>query len=173
MPRHPIPAASAALGLAVLLATAACSSEPQCADLGPVSDYPEDTVTRSPCIDAFVVNDGGEFHVFLARSMHMEGEGLAWEPGGDEEVTDWSSPVPGEPLPLTGTFYNPMHGERFAVDGSVMDCPAAAPAVELPHRDAGRRAVDQGPRGLGRSRDHRALHVELVAAAFLTRTLSG
>ncbi|MEO8511114.1 MAG: hypothetical protein ABI534_07700 [Chloroflexota bacterium] len=128
-PRAILAAASA---LALTVATAACSSEPPCADLGPVSDYPENTVTRASCIDAFVVNDGGEFHVFLARSMHLEGEGLAWEPNGAEVVTEWSSPLPGVPLPLTGSFYNPMHGERFAIDGSVLEGPANGPLWSCP-----------------------------------------
>ena len=120
----------AALALAV--AATACSSEPPCADLGPVSDYRLDTVTRTPCIDAFVVNDAGAFSVFLASSMHLENEGLRWEPDGEETVTQFSSPLPGEPLPLTGTFYNPMHGERFAIDGSVLEGPASAPLWSCP-----------------------------------------
>jgi Rieske Fe-S protein len=118
--------------VALLLATVGCSSEPQCADLGPVVDYPENTVTRTPCIDGFVVNDGGDLQVFLANPMHLEGEGLSWEPNGDEEVTDWTSPVPGQPLPLTGTFWSPAHGERFAIDGSVMGGPAAGPLWSCP-----------------------------------------
>lgn len=118
--------------LVLTLAATACSSEPPCADLGPLSDYPPDTVTRTPCIDAFVVNAGGDLSVFLANPVHLEGEGLAWEPNGKETVTEWSSPLPGEPLPLTGTFYNPMHGERFAIDGSVLEGPAGGPLWSCP-----------------------------------------
>lgn len=126
-----------AVVLAVLAGGAAAlvwslrSGPADCRDLGPLSGFPEGSVSLAECVPAFVVRGAGEeVAVYLAESPHMRGEPLRWDPG-------------------RRLFVSPFHGEAFGLGGSVVAGPAPGPLRRCPVRLESGRVVIQVARGLG------------------------
>jgi Rieske Fe-S protein len=85
-----------------------------CAYLGRESAFQTNTVTEVDCAHVFVVHTPQlGLRAFLVETPHLAHEGLVWDA-------------------KTGTFYSPAHGERFAIDGGVLDGPAQRPLWECP-----------------------------------------
>jgi hypothetical protein len=113
-----------------------------CAFLGRVGTFAPETVTRAACAPVYVVQHDGALTVFLARTPHLDGEGLQWMTAAEESI----NPSPGAVLSADGTFWSFAHGERFDVTGAIAEPgPASRELWECPSEVRGNQLWVEGP----------------------------